>query len=157
MVARWARLAKRGVETAWLLKMAFGAAVVGTSYLMIALVAAWSETHGTKAHWAWLVGWFVIMTLGELYILPIGLGLFGRMAPEGFRATSIATWFFAGFFGNLLAGALGTLWSSLSHAWFFALIGAVASIAATLLYMLGQRFGHVECRENVNAELVLSR
>ena len=122
LVARWARLAQRGVETPLLGKMAFGAAIVGVSYLVLGLVAAWCDAHGTRASWLWLVGWFVLMTTGELYILPVGLGLFGRMAPDGFRATSIATWFFAGFFGNLLAGALGTLWSQLAHAWFFALI-----------------------------------
>jgi len=157
LVLRWARLAKRGVETPWLKKMAFGAAVVGASYVILACVAAWSEAHGTRASWVWLVGWFIMMTLGELYILPIGLGLFGRMAPEGFRATSIATWFFAGFFGNLLAGALGTLWSSLTHGWFFALIGAVAGLAAALLYILGLRLGHVEARDDAGAAMVLSR
>ncbi|WP_201315798.1 peptide MFS transporter [Dyella sp. EPa41] len=157
LVIRWARLARRGIETPWLKKMAFGAAVVGASYLILAAVAAWSEAHGTRASWAWLVGWFVMMTLGELYILPIGLGLFGRMAPEGFRATSIATWFFAGFFGNLLAGALGTLWSSLTHGWFFALVGLVAGLAAALLYILGLRLGQVETREDAGAAMVLSR
>jgi POT family proton-dependent oligopeptide transporter len=157
LVLRWARLARRGIETPWLKKMAFGAAVVGASYLILAAVAAWSDAHGTRASWVWLVGWFVMMTLGELYILPIGLGLFGRMAPEGFRATSIATWFFAGFFGNLLAGALGTLWSGLPHGWFFALIGAVAGFAGVLLYILGLRLGQVEQREDAGAAVVLSR
>lgn len=144
LVARWMRLAKRGVETPLLGKMAFGAAVVGCSYLLLAVVSAWCEAHGTRASWAWLAAWFVLMTSGELYILPVGLALFGRMAPEGFRATSIATWFFAGFFGNLLAGALGTLWSQLTHAWFFAMIGAVAGVSAMLLYLLGCRLGDVE-------------
>jgi POT family proton-dependent oligopeptide transporter len=97
----------------------------------------------------------VLLTTGELYILPVGLGLFGRMAPEGFRATSIATWFFAGFFGNLLAGALGTLWSRLGHAWFFTLIAAVAGVSALLLYMLGRRIGDVET--HASAAVVLAR
>jgi proton-dependent oligopeptide transporter, POT family len=79
------------------------------------------------------------------------------MAPEGFRATSIATWFFAGFFGNLLAGALGTLWSQLTHAWFFTVIGAVAGVAATLLYMLGRRLGDVESHGTAGAAMALAR
>jgi proton-dependent oligopeptide transporter, POT family len=144
LLGRWSRLAKRGIETPWLHKMAFGAAVVGASYLILAVVAAWSEAHSVRVHWTWLVGWYVLMTLGELYILPVGLGLFGRMAPEGFRATCIAIWFFAGFFGNLLAGALGTLWSGMPHGWFFAVIGAVAGVAATLLYVAGMRANHSE-------------
>jgi proton-dependent oligopeptide transporter, POT family len=144
LLAHWSRLAKRGIETPWLRKMSFGAAAVGVSYLMLAAVAVWSEAHGTRAHWAWLAGWFVLMTLGELYILPVGLGLFGRMAPDGLRATCIAMWFFAGFFGNLLAGALGTLWGRLSHGGFFVLIGAVAGVAATLLFVVGVRAGQPE-------------
>ena len=139
LVARWSRLARRGVDTPLLARMAFGASIVGASYLALGLVAAWSEAHGTRASWLWLFVWFVVFTYGELYILPVGLALFGRMAPEGFRATSIATWFFAGFFGNLLAGALGTLWSQMNHGAFFALIGAVAGLSAALLYMLSRR------------------
>ena len=144
LVARWARLARRDVETPLLGKMAFGAVIVGVSYVALGIVAAWNEAHGTRASWVWLFAWFVVFTIGELYILPVGLALFGRLAPEGFRATSIATWFFAGFFGNLLAGALGTLWSVLSHGWFFALIGAVSGVAAMLLYALSLRMGKVE-------------
>ncbi|MEO7066846.1 MAG: peptide MFS transporter [Rhodanobacter sp.] len=157
LVARWARLAKRGIDTPLLGRMAFGAFVVAVSYMALALVAAWSEAHGTRASWLWLAAWFVVFTIGELYILPTGLALFGRMAPEGFRATSIATWFFAGFFGNLLAGGLGTLWSQLSHGWFFVLIGAVAGLSALLLYMLGRRLGDVERHGTASATAVLAR
>jgi POT family proton-dependent oligopeptide transporter len=156
LVARWARLSTRGVETPLLGRMAFGAAVVAGSYLLLAVLSAWCEARGVRAHWGWLVAWFVLMTTGELYILPVGLALFGRMAPEGFRATSIATWFFAGFFGNLLAGVLGTLWSELDHAWFFALIAAVATMAAVLLYMLCRRLGDVESHGAADAAMALA-
>lgn len=139
LVARWSRLAKRGVETPSLYKMAFGAAVVGLSYLLLAGVSGWTDWHGVKAPWGVLVGWFVLMTLGELYILPVGLGLFGHLAPEGLRATCIALWFFAGFFGNLLAGALGTLWSMLPHSEFFLVVAGVAAGSAILLWLAGQR------------------
>lgn len=157
LVARWARLARRGIETPWLKKMAFGAATVALSFVLLGIVAGWSESHGVRAHWAWLVAWFVMFTLGELYILPVGLGLFGRMAPEGLRATSIATWFFAGFFGNLLAGALGTLWTPLPHGWFFVIMGGVAALAAGLLYVTGLRLGHVEKDERTGVAAVLTR
>ncbi|HEU0198774.1 MAG TPA: peptide MFS transporter [Nevskiaceae bacterium] len=157
LVARWTRLAKHGVDTPSLHKMAFGAAIVGLSYLLLAAVAAWSEAQGMRAHWTWLVGWFVLMTLGELYILPVGLGLFGRMAPEGFGATCIALWFFAGFFGNLLAGALGTLWSVLSHGDFFLVIGCVAGFAAALLFIVGVRVKRKEKRDNPDLTTMVSQ
>jgi POT family proton-dependent oligopeptide transporter len=156
LVARWARLSQRGVDTPSLHKMAFGAAVVGASYVLLAAVAAWSEAHDVRAHWLWLVGWFVLMTLGELYILPVGLGLFGQLAPEGFGATCIALWFFAGFFGNLLAGALGTLWSVLPHGGFFLLTGVIAGGAAALLLVVGLRMGRAEKRDNPAVTAMLS-
>lgn len=157
LVARWARLAKRGIETPLLGRMAFGAATVGASYVALGMVAAWSESRGVRASWVWLAAWFVVFTIGELYILPTGLALFGRMAPEGFRATSIATWFFAGFFGNLLAGGLGTLWSRFPHGWFFVLIGSLAGVSALLLYMLSCRLGDVESLGATGATAVLAR
>jgi POT family proton-dependent oligopeptide transporter len=156
LVARWAKLAKHGIDTPSLHKMAFGAAVVGLSYVLLAGVAAWSEAHGVRAHWLWLVGWFVLMTLGELYILPVGLGLFGHLAPQGFGATCIALWFFAGFFGNLLAGALGMLWSRLPHGGFFLLIGVIAGCAAALLFAMGQRVGLVDKRDNLGLTTLIS-
>ena len=157
LVARWARLAKRGIETPLLGRMAFGAAIVAASYVALGLVAGWHEAHGVRASWVWLAAWFVVFTIGELYILPTGLALFGRMAPEGFRATSIATWFFAGFFGNLLAGGLGTLWSQFAHGWFFVLIGGVSALSAVLLYLLCLRVGDVERHATAGAKAMLAR
>lgn len=137
LVAHWTRLAARNQEPPSVLKMTIGAAMVASSYWMIAAASYWSEHHpGTHLGWWWLALFIVVMTAGELFILPVGLGLFGRLAPRGFTATTIATWFFAGFFGNLLAGWIGTLWGPVSHGYFFAVAGTVALAAAGLLYLL---------------------
>lgn len=136
LVSYWTRRAERGREASSLAKMAMGAAVVATAYAMVAAVAHWAETRGLQASWLWLVGFLVVMTAGELLILPVGLGLFGRLAPESLRATIIAIWFSAGFLGNLFAGWLGTLWSPLSHGGFFLAAAGMASVATTLLLLL---------------------
>ena len=132
-VARWVRHAREGHELSSLRKMAIGAGGVALSYLLLAGVAAFSGSGVVAEGWIWLVIFFVVMTAGELYILPIGLGLFGRLAPAGFAATTIALWFLAAFFGNLLAGAFGTLWSSLSPPQFFAATAAIAALSGALL------------------------
>jgi proton-dependent oligopeptide transporter, POT family len=133
LVPYWTRLARRGREPSSLRKMIMGAALVGLSYLMVAGVSAYANSEHARASWMWLALFFFVMTAGELLILPVGLGLFGRLAPKGYEATAIATWFFAGFAGNLFAGGLGALWSSLSQPLFFLLIAAVAAIASLLL------------------------
>ena len=75
-------------------------------------------------------------TLGELYILPTGLGLFARLAPPALGATTIAGWFLAIFTGSLAAGFVGTLWSRTSHPAYFAILAAIAAVAAMLLLAL---------------------
>jgi POT family proton-dependent oligopeptide transporter len=95
-------------------------------------------------HWPWLVAFFALLTLGELYILPVGLGLFGRLAPSGLNATTIALWFSAGVAGNLFAGWLGTFYTGPYQKWFFVIIGGVALVAALLLRLLAPRARQVE-------------
>ena len=143
-VARWTRLAAQNREPSSVLKMVIGAAVIALSYLAIAALAFWAQRQGKQVSWGWLASFMIVMTAGELYILPVGLGLFGRLAPSGFTATSIAGWYFAGFLGNLFAGWLGTLWTPLSHGVFFALIGAVALVAAGLLSLSIQNVTRAE-------------
>jgi POT family proton-dependent oligopeptide transporter len=133
IVGRWTRLAKRGRESSSMVKMALGAAGVGVSFLLAAAITWWAAKAGVRAHWIWLVAFNLVLTVGELYILPVGLGLFGRLAPQRIAALTIAIWFAPIFVGNLLAGYLGTFWSRLTHAEFFAMIGAVAFASAALL------------------------
>ncbi len=146
-IARWTRMAGAGREPSSLSKMATGAALVAFSYLFIATVAAWHEELNVRAGWVWAAAFFVLVTAGELYILPVGLGLFGRLAPRMHTATTIAAWFLAAFAGNLLAGGMGTLWSRYSPAEFFGVMGGLAGAAALLLLFLNrpvQRFERAE-------------
>jgi POT family proton-dependent oligopeptide transporter len=144
LVRRWTRQARLARELPSGTKMSLGAAIVGLSYLFVAVTAYWSQQHAMRASWPCVVLFIVAMTAGELYILPVGLGLFGRLAPKGLTATSIAVWFSAGVLGNLFAGWLGTLWSPLTHTIFFAIIGAVALTAALLLALLAPKVASVE-------------
>jgi POT family proton-dependent oligopeptide transporter len=134
IVALWARAARRGHEQSTVAKMATGGLIVGVSYLLLAVVAAW--TGPERASWVWLVLFFLVYTAGELFILPVGLGLFGRLAPRGFAATAIAAWFVAAFFGNLAAGGIGALWSAMTPATFFVVTGVLAALSGTLLLCL---------------------
>jgi POT family proton-dependent oligopeptide transporter len=144
LVAWWTSQARSGREPSSAAKMTAGAAIVGLSYLMVAGVSAWAKHRGVLLGWPWLVLFMTIMTAGELFILPVGLGLFGRLAPEGLGATTIAVWFSAGVLGNLLAGWIGTLWTPLGPVKFFAVVGGVALISALGLAILVPRVRRME-------------
>lgn len=134
VVAHWARRAERGVDHSPLIKMAVGSFVVAGSYLLLAAVSA--QAAGGAVWWPWVVLFFVTMTTGELYILPVGLSLFGRLAPRRRTATTIGAWFLATSVGNLLGGAVGSFWSKLTPVTFFVLIAAIAAVAAVILQLL---------------------
>lgn len=136
LVAFWNRRGGSVSPAAPLAKMAFGAFVVATSFVLLAAVASQSDAGGAPVHWLWLVAFFAVLTFGELYILPVGLGMFAQLALPGFGATTIAAWFLAAFAGNLLSGVVGTWWSHLSPAAFFLAMAAIAAVSGALLRLL---------------------
>ncbi|GGD49156.1 peptide MFS transporter [Pseudoxanthomonas indica] len=144
LLAVWRARSRNGREPASMRKMSIGALVIALAYLMLAGLT--SLAGAADVHWLWLVLFFGLFTLGELYILPTGLGLFARLAPPGHAATTVAAWFLAIFSGSLAAGATGTLWSSLSHASFFLCLAGLASIAALLLFLLEPLAARIEAQ-----------
>ena len=130
----WRLRAARGRESSPAMRMATGALLVAAAYLLLALVSLIGGD--AQVAWPWLLAFFLVLTLGELYILPTGLGLFARLAPPRLGATTVASWFLAIFSGSLLAGMVGTLWSRASHAGFFLLLAGLAAAAAALLWRL---------------------
>jgi len=133
LLAGWKTRATSGRDTSPALRMATGALIVAGAYLMLCAVDAFS---GGKAHWLWLVAFFGVYTFGELFILPTGLGLFARLAPPGFGATTVAAWYLTIFAGSLCAGLVGTLWGRMSHTVYFALLAGLAVIASILLRLI---------------------
>ena len=144
LVTAWDRSARKGRGMSSLARMATGAALVAGAFFVLALVAMLAGQGGV--HWLWLAAFFVLLTSGELFILPVGLGLFGRLAPAHMTATMIAAWFLAAFAGNLLAGVVGSAWSAVTPAGYFGLMGLVASASFAGLVLLIRPFASLEAR-----------
>ncbi|MEP6885921.1 MAG: peptide MFS transporter [Gammaproteobacteria bacterium] len=142
LLARWRRRAAAGKEHSSMQKMAIGALIVAGAFLVLAAVASLAGTG--RANALWLVLFFVIFTLGELYVLPTGLGLFARLAPDQLRATTVAAWFLTIFSGSLAAGVVGMLWSTMSHAHFFLILSAIAAASAALSFSLDKAARRIE-------------
>jgi len=136
LVAFWNRRGGSASPSAPLRKMAIGALTVALSYVLLAAVSHYADANGAPAHWLWLVVFFALLTLGELYILPVGLGMFAQLALPGFGATTIAAWFLAAFAGNLLSGVVGTWWSIMSPAAFFLAMAGIAALSGVVLHLL---------------------
>jgi POT family proton-dependent oligopeptide transporter len=131
VAALWAWQAKRGREPATITKMAFGCFGVALSYFILA-VAAW-QAGGGKASWLWLFAYFVILTIGELYLSPIGLSLVTKVSPARIVSMMMGVWLATSFIGNFIGGWLGSFWSSMDKANFFLMITLIAGAAGLVI------------------------
>ena len=68
-----------------------GCGNISGAYFLLAAVTWFAGD--MKASWLWLALFFLIFTIGELFVLPIGLGLFARLAPAKLGATTVAAWY----------------------------------------------------------------
>lgn len=134
LLAHWRRRADAGRDISPARRMSIGALIVACAFVLLATIDAMSG--GARVGWPWLALFFLVLTFGELWILPTGLGLFAKLAPPKLGATTVASWFLAVFSGSLLAGLVGTLWTHIGHASFFLLLAALAVLAALLLWWL---------------------
>ena len=131
IVRLWARQGRLGTEPFPISKMAFGCLCVTLANLVMAGAA--SSAAG-KASALWLVGYFVLATVGELHLAPVGLALISRLAPAGMTSIMMGVWFATTLPADILAGFLGGFWSSMAKANFFLMIALIAAFASLALW-----------------------
>lgn len=129
----WAWQDKRQNEPGEVGKMAFGAALLGAAFLLIALASLNAVSGGAGTSWVVLVLFMLVLTAGELFFMPIGLALVTRLAPPEDRATLLGGWFVLAFVANLSAGLLGRNFGTWPPGVFFAVCAGVALTAMALL------------------------
>jgi POT family proton-dependent oligopeptide transporter len=147
LIALWAWQARRGREPSTIVKMAIGCFGVALANLVM-VGAVWDAGVAGKASMLWLIAYFVIITIGELYISPIGLSLVSKIAPVSLVSMLMGVWLATSFTGNFVAGYLGTFWNVLPKDQFFMMIAAIAGAAALAIFVVG-RFLHLGGSEDV--------
>jgi POT family proton-dependent oligopeptide transporter len=137
IVALWSWQARHAAEPSTVSKMAIGCFLNAASYLIL-VVAAWQagvgEAGGGKASWLWLAAYFVVITLGELYLSPTALALVTKVAPAGFLSMMMGVWLATSFYGGFLAGYLGTFWSLMAKGDFFLMMAALSGAAGIAVW-----------------------
>jgi len=142
LVGLWARQGRRGTESFPISKMAFGCLCVALANLVMA-GAAWTTAMG-KVSALWLVGYFVLATIGELHIAPVGLALISKLAPARMTSIMMGVWFATTLPADILAGFLGGYWSRMGKDSFFLMIALIAALAGVTLWGMSyvvQRLG----------------
>jgi dipeptide/tripeptide permease len=84
----------------------------------------------------WLFWTYILATLGELCLSPVGLSMVSKLAPAKFATMLMGVWMLTSAFGNFVAGTLGEIWGTIPPAQFFLLSAAVVAGAALVLLVL---------------------
>jgi POT family proton-dependent oligopeptide transporter len=121
-------------EPSTTMKLAIGCLLTALAYLVM-VVAAWSAGAG-KASWVWLLAYFVVITIGELYLSPTSLSLVTKIAPTSLLSMMMGVWLATSFVGNFLAGYLGSFWSSMEKVEFFLMLAGISGAAGAVIVLL---------------------
>lgn len=104
----WDKLRAKGKEPISPMKQAIGLALIAISYFIIAHNVKNLGNSGLLAI-NWLILLYLIQTLGELCLSPIGLSLVGKLAPKRFSSLLYGVFFLSNASGYALAGTLGSI------------------------------------------------
>ncbi len=98
----WIRLGARQPSSP--VKFALGLLFVALSFVL--MVPAAKLTVDGRVGPLWLVGLFLLQTVGEMLLSPVGLSTMTKLAPARLVGLVMGIWFLAAAFGNKLAGVL---------------------------------------------------
>jgi dipeptide/tripeptide permease len=124
----------RGVSTAR--KVFYGLVLTTVSLLVMVVGGLFSDGGTVKVSALWLVGFYAIVTIGELCLSPMGLSLVTKLAPKRLVGLAMGGWFLATAFGNNFSGFFGGIQHLMSPVAFFAVLAGLAALAALFIYLL---------------------
>ncbi len=101
--AIWAYLDKKGMNPSIPFKFGLGVLLMGIGFYIMEMGANVAIT-GVKASFWFLSFTYVIHTIGELCLSPVGLSAFTKLAPRQYVSQFMGIWFVAASLGNLIAG-----------------------------------------------------
>lgn len=101
----WTRLDRSRYALSDPAKQGLGMIVLGLGFIVMAIAQERADAIG-KVGPQWLVCAYLLHTIGELMLSPIGLSMVTKIAPARFGAMMMGLWFTSNAIANYLAGVL---------------------------------------------------
>ncbi len=116
-------------------KIAFGLLISALSVLvMVAAVHIGNNGLEKVSAW-WLVANYGVITIGELFLSPMGLSVVSKLSPTNITSLMMGGWFLATSIGNKLSGVLASMWDTYENKANFFWINFALLMFATLLML----------------------
>lgn len=117
-------------------KIFYGLVLTMLSMLLME-VAAWVyELDGERVSGLWLVGTYCIITLGEVFLTPMGQSIVTKLAPERLAGILMGGWYCSMAIGNVISGFLGEAHTKLPPRIFFFVLALAMGVVAVLFWRL---------------------
>ena len=130
-------LKRKNIEPSTASKIAFGLLISSVSTLVMVAAVYYCDNGAEKASPLWLIGCYGVVTVGELFLSPMGLSLVSKLSPKRLTALMMGGWFLSTSIGNKLSGILATLWDGYENkANFFLVNFILLGISAIIMFML---------------------
>ncbi len=133
VVAFFTWLRRRKKEPSTPTKIAFGLFVSALSALVMLAAVKAGENGAEKVSVWWLIGCYGVITIGELFLSPMGLSLVSKLSPPRITALMMGGWFLSTSIGNKLSGVLASMWDKYEDKSNFFLLNCGLLLVATLL------------------------
>jgi POT family proton-dependent oligopeptide transporter len=104
----------------------------------------WRETvrklekasQGARVSGLWLLLSYLIATLGELCLSPVGLSMVTKLAPARFASLFMGVWLLASSVAQYIGGSIGESWGKVAPVDYFMLFVYASAAAVVLLALL---------------------
>jgi len=130
----WVNLAKKNLEPSTPIKFAWGLILLCLGFVLMYYTASLVGS-GNKVNMIFIIGVYLLHTLGELCLSPVGLSMVTKLAPLRFASLMMGVWFGATFVANLIAGLFAGQYDKMTLTQFFGII-VVATAAGALILLL---------------------
>jgi POT family proton-dependent oligopeptide transporter len=101
----WIALGRRHLSPSAPAKFALGVILMGSGFVVMAIAAS-IVAHGSKVLPYWLIATYLLHTLGELCLSPVGLSYVTKLSPKRLVGQMMGMWFLSLSLGNLAAGLI---------------------------------------------------
>jgi len=130
-------LRKRGKEPTTPGKIAWGMLISALSCLVMVGAVYYSQNGDIKVSPLWLIASYGVITVGELFLSPMGLSLVSKLSPPRITALMMGGFFLSTSIGNKLSGILAKTWYNYDNKQYFFLLNfGLLILAAAIGFIL---------------------
>ena len=150
VVAFFVWMKRRGKEISTPSKIAWGLFISALSPLVMVAAVYYCHNGAEKASSWWLWGTYGVVTVGELFLSPMGLSLVSKLSPPRLTALMMGGWFLSTSIGNKLSGILASMWDGYEHKSNFFLTNTFLLLGAAIIIFILLKWLNKIFKEHAN-------